>query len=372
MNKKEDTTRNAILKALLSLGTISANDSFVLYIASHGVVVDKTFYILTSNITKATKSNIKENAISEMDLKNLLRRIPTANKLLLLDACYAGDINKNITQNLAKRSPSQLNITSITASNSQQVALEGYADGHGIFTYVLTEALDGNADINKDGVVQTMELVNYVTKMVPIEAKKYDHTQIPDSFQSGQVFNVSLSRGFTGRVDMKPQYYNPKEIEQLKKFMKNNNLKGLNDIISKKQNYTKNIVGVLDSNTTKKYTKAKAQNLDKKFTFAKSEMIFNDNYIFLNIKDKLKQHSGFKDPKGRNVIFFDFYSNKKFDKIKKELNTKKVSNIFMASRQGGWYRITLETKTALDYTYETTNEWFIIKLKNKNKTKDKK
>ena len=39
----------------------------------------------------------------------------------------------------------KLNLTSITAASSVQTAIEGYADGHGIFTYILSDALDGDA-----------------------------------------------------------------------------------------------------------------------------------------------------------------------------------------------------------------------------------
>jgi len=373
LKKKDETTRDSIVKALLSLRGISANDSFVFYVASHGVLIKKKFYIITSSVSKASISNVQKNGLSEDDLKNLFRRIPTANKLILIDACHAGGINKNISQKLAKRSLKKLNLTSITASSSQQVALEGYADGHGIFTYILTEALEGNADIDKNGVVQTMELVNYVTKMVPLEAKKYKHIQVPESFQSGQVFNVSLSRGFNGRVDMKPKYYNPKEIEKIKEFMKNNDLKSLKSFVENKEQSTEKIIAKYkkDESEIKKSSlvKAKSKKLDNKFKLAGIEIIANGDYIFLKIANKLKAHSGFVDPKGRNIIFFDFFSDKEFEKVKKELDTKNISNIYIASREGGWYRITLETKDFLEYEYEATKEWFLVKLKQSKEKK---
>lgn len=367
--EKEETTKEAIEQKLLSLRAISANDTFVLYIASHGVPIGDDFYIATSNVSEASESNIKKNAFSQKNLKGLLRRIPTANKLILIDACYSGAITGSLQQ-LAKKSLTQLNLTTISASSSQQVALEGLASGHGIFTQVLVRAIEGDADINKDGAVQTMELVNYVQKMVPIEAKKYNHIQIPKSFQSGQVFNVSRSRGFAGRIDMKPQYYNPEEIEKIKLFMKNNDLKSLNAAIEKnKKSVEAQVSTHLETNSTKKsLDKAEAKILNKRFTFAAKDMIFDENHIFLHIGDKLKMTGAFKDEKGRDLIYFDFYSAKPFDKIKKELDTSKVSNIYMANR-GDWYRITLETKAVLTYKYEATKEWFLIELEKKKKVK---
>ncbi len=52
-----------------------------------------------------------------------------------------------------------------SASSDTQLALEGYK-GHGLFTYVLIEGLNGKADIKKDGYITVLGLADYVEENV--------------------------------------------------------------------------------------------------------------------------------------------------------------------------------------------------------------
>jgi hypothetical protein len=84
--------------------------------------------------------------------------------------------------------------TILSAANTQQEALEGY-HGHGLFTYVLSEGLQGKADADKDGFVKTSELANYIEDEVSFLAEKvFNHKQFPVSSPSGQGFPVVRSR----------------------------------------------------------------------------------------------------------------------------------------------------------------------------------
>ena len=366
MKKIDGTTKNAILKQLESLKNISANDFFVFYSATHGVSIDGVYYMITSNVQATDDQYIKQNAISEDELRQAFKQIPTANKLLLFDTCYSGSINEKISKQLAKNTVSKLNLTSITAANSSQAALEGFADGHGIFTFVLSDALDGEADINQDGIVQSMEIVNYANRMVPLEAKKFNHIQTPAYYQSGQVFSVSKHKNFKEAVNIKPQYYKPAEIEKLITYMDEKKVIELNNIIQSKAKQTvKTIEKIKVEAAAIEATKASEtfKSADKTFQFGKHGFIFNDNSIFLDIKDPIKEHFHFVDSKGRNLIVFDFYSQEKAPRVVSELNTEKVSNIYMADR-GEWYRVTLQTKSKQSYEHIVRPEGIFIKLKN--------
>ncbi|MEA3228042.1 MAG: caspase family protein [Campylobacterota bacterium] len=366
LKKEDETTKDKILDKLRSLQDISANDFFVFYIASHGVVIDNRFYIISSNVSSSDNNTIKESGISETLLKDALKHIPTSNKLILLDSCYSGAINRTLSKELAKSSTKEINLTSITAANSEQTALEGFADGHGIFTYIVTDALDGAADINRDGVIKSMELVHYVNKMVPIEARKYKHIQTPSSFQSGQVFNIAKLKNYRGIIDMQPQYFQPMEIKRMLMYMNSYSVKSLNRVItSNAKNRDNSIIKIqkeamkVELNRTQKIFKT----ADKKFKFGKSNFIFNDNSIFLDIKDKIKKHFSFVDKKGRNLIVFDFYSKEKIARVVSKLDTKKVSKIYMADR-GDWYRVTLQMKSKHSYEHIISKDGIYIKLKN--------
>lgn len=367
LRKPDETTKTAILDNLKALKNISANDFFVFYAATHGTTINNKYYMITSNVSRVDEATVKSQALSEDDLRDAFKHIPTANKLLLYDTCYAGSINDSIAKKLSKEVTKKLNLTSITASNSIQTAMEGYADGHGIFTYVISDALDGDADIDNDGIVQSMELVNYVYNTVPKEAKLYNHIQTPEYFQTGQVFNLTKLRKFKGKVNMKPQYYKPQEVKKLITYMNSNNVALLNKVISKnKQETTKKIVHIKE-----KAAEVEAKNAqktfhlaDKKFNIDRFKFIFNDNSIYLNIKDKIKRDFHFTDAKGNHLIVFDFYSDKFTPHSVSQLETDKVSEINIGYHNS-FYRVTLHTESVQDYKVIKTAGGVYIKLKDK-------
>jgi uncharacterized caspase-like protein len=368
LKKTKETSKEAILEKLGSLKDISANDFFIFFSATHGVDMGGKYYMITSNVNNTDEATIRTKALSEDDLRSAFRKIPTANKLLLFDTCYSGAINESISKELAKRSTGTLNLTSISAANSKQTALEGFADGHGIFTYVLTDALEGDADINHDGLVQSMELVSYVNKMVPMEARKYHHVQTPAFFQSGQVFTITKLKDFKGAVDLKPQYYKPQEVQQLVTYMEHNDIKGMNQVIDTKKIQTVKAVERIksESSTVESKNASKTfEQADKKFQFGQFNFIFNDNAIFLDIIDKIKEHHAFTDPKGRHLVYFDFYTKEKAPRVIRSLDTEKVSDIYMYD-YGDWYRVTLQTKSDQAYEHVVSPTGVYIKLKNKN------
>ena len=82
--------------------------------------------------------------------------------------------------------------TVLSASTSMQDALEGY-NGHGLFTYVLTEGLQGKADKGRTGYVKTTELADYVDNEVPILAEKvFKKAQYPTISISGMGFPIGI------------------------------------------------------------------------------------------------------------------------------------------------------------------------------------
>ena len=366
MKKMEGTSKQAILSQLDSLKDISANDFFVFYSATHGIEYDGKYYMVTSNVSSNNKENIKENAITEDELRESFRNIPTANKLLLFDTCYSGAVNERVSKRLANSTIKQLNLTSITAASSVQTAIEGFADGHGIFTYIISDALDGEADINHDGVVQSMELVNYANKWVPIEAYKFNHIQTPAYFQTGQVFNVAKLRQYKGPINMQPQYFQPEEVKQLITYMDKNDVRSLNKVIETNKFETKKVIEKIKKEALKVESQKAVETIkraDKKFSFGQHNFIFNDNSIFLDIKDPIKEHFNFTDDEGRHLVVFDFHSNDQNPRVVQSLDTIKVSDIYMADR-GDWYRVTLQTKSKQTYKHVVNKDGIYIKLVN--------
>ncbi|MCK5111888.1 MAG: ankyrin repeat domain-containing protein [Arcobacteraceae bacterium] len=116
-------------------------------------------------------------------------------------------------------------------------------------------------------------------------------------------------------------------------------------------------IGMLATNAENELVEEMFRLNDNRFIFYKA------NFIFLNIKDKIKKHLGFTDSKGRHLIMFDFYGKNDIPRVVKKIDTEKIDKIYMADR-GDWYRVTFRTKTKQSYKYIIHEKGVYIKLKN--------
>jgi uncharacterized caspase-like protein len=201
LTTREQTTSASIVAALIQMRSeVGPNDLFVFYVASHGTVDDGEYFLITSNVGATSTERLKRDAMSQNDLKELLSNIPASKKLIVLDTCNAGALGDVIQVAMLTRGMSEdtafkvlsraVGSTILSAANSQQEALEGYR-GHGLFTYVISEGLQGKADLDRDGFVKTTELANYIEDEVPELAEKlFQRKQFPVASPSGQGFPV--------------------------------------------------------------------------------------------------------------------------------------------------------------------------------------
>jgi len=194
----KQTTKSNITKTLKSLENISPNDLFIFFVASHGMIEDAKYHMITSNVGALSSRGIKKEAISQNTLRDLLANIPTTKKFIVLDTCNSGALGhslevalltRGLTETTAMKVLSRaVGSTIISASSSAQEALEGYK-GHGLLTYVLTDGLKGKADIDSDGYVKTLEIANFVEDNVPrIAEKEFNRAQYPYISPLGQGF----------------------------------------------------------------------------------------------------------------------------------------------------------------------------------------
>lgn len=193
------TTNAAITAALRQAGQeVAPGDLFVFYVASHGVVDDGQYLLVTSNVGSTSTARLKQDALTQDALKDLISNIPAAKKLVVLDTCSAAQLGDAIQAAMLTRGMSDdtamkvlsraVGSTVLSAATSVQEALEGYQD-HGLFTYVVAAGLAGAADANKDGFVKTLELADYVDSQVPELAETvFKHRQYPIVSPTGQGF----------------------------------------------------------------------------------------------------------------------------------------------------------------------------------------
>jgi WD40 repeat protein len=178
----ENTTKEAITKAFEEVRQlVRPNDLFIFYNASHGMVDvvnnEEQYFLLTSNVRLLSSQHIGKDALSHKDLVNLIGSIPAQKKLVILDTCNAGKGGKEIQIALLQQTRGLTDATAVkllqravgssvfSASSDTQQALEGYK-GHGLFTYVLLEGLQGKADFKKDGFITVKGLALHTEERV--------------------------------------------------------------------------------------------------------------------------------------------------------------------------------------------------------------
>jgi len=198
----EEATRENIMSKLSTLSKlVRPQDVFVFYYAGHGSMVDNNFYFIpTENVRLYSEDKLKKHAIYAGELQEKLKNIAALKQLVIIDACQSGGSVELLATRGAgeEKALAQLSrsagIHVLAAAGSEQFATEFEALGHGLFTYVLLEALSGAADgAPHDGKVTIYELKSFIDDQVPEISRKYKgKMQFPYTFSRGQDFPVVM------------------------------------------------------------------------------------------------------------------------------------------------------------------------------------
>jgi hypothetical protein len=113
------------------------NDVALLYYAGHGLLKSTGGYIFTSDFRQYNEG------IPMQEILELATNSEARSKIIILDCCHSGSF---ATSNLGNPNISNLcnELTVITASRNIESAAES-DDGHGVFTSLLIDALQGGA-----------------------------------------------------------------------------------------------------------------------------------------------------------------------------------------------------------------------------------
>jgi hypothetical protein len=138
-----EATRANILVSLRALeGQVGKDDYTILYMSAHGgknPMTNEYVFAAFDGLVKWT------------EIHDVLRGLP-GTKIIILDTCQAGAIF---------RSDSVIVYSACLANQSSKDGAT--ADGNSLFTLYLLEALNGQADLNHNGVVSLAELAAYVS-----------------------------------------------------------------------------------------------------------------------------------------------------------------------------------------------------------------
>lgn len=212
-----NATRGEILKAKDWLKQAKVNDLVVVFAAGHGMTDDKSNYYFGTHDIDARNPAAAGLPYDEFEF--LLDGVPAMQKVLLLDTCFSGEIDRDEPPTLtaapvASTRAGQVKMRSFTAKSARGIAvaadsasesaasaeaasmvrfqqdwfadlrrgtgaavissssgneysMEGEQWRNGVFTYALLQGLkSGQADANKDRIITVSELQAYVIEQV--------------------------------------------------------------------------------------------------------------------------------------------------------------------------------------------------------------
>lgn len=198
----EDATKENMLKVLDQVAEkAKPEDVLVFFYAGHGSTMEGDFYFIpTENVRLYDLKKLKSQALYAGDIQEKLSKIPALKQMVVIDACQSGSSTKLLASRGAEEEKALAQLSRSTgvhilaASGSEQFATEFEQLGHGLFTYVILDALGGKADgAPKDGKVTIYELKSYLDDQVPTYSIQFKgKPQFPVTYSQGQDFPIVI------------------------------------------------------------------------------------------------------------------------------------------------------------------------------------
>jgi len=196
-----DATQSGILEARAFLERTNVDDQVVVFLAGHGVLDSDLDYYFAP--TDMDFDRPERQGVSYEDIEGLLDGIAARQKILLMDTCHSGEIDKEETIAVGTQVARNVRTVSafrgfggttktvgqqntfrllqelfadlrrgtgavvISSASGVEFALESEEWQNGVFTYCILEGLKSkNADLNRDDAIRVSELSDYVVEKV--------------------------------------------------------------------------------------------------------------------------------------------------------------------------------------------------------------
>jgi peptidoglycan/xylan/chitin deacetylase (PgdA/CDA1 family)/tetratricopeptide (TPR) repeat protein len=126
----------------------------------------------------ADRSNYYSTAISMTALREAADLIPAKHVYFVMDSCYSGlamsrgsgafSRDRSYLEEVTRRTARQI----LTAGGAEQEVADDGPNGHSVFTWALLQGLDGQADLDGNGVITASELGAYISPIVSSFARQ--------------------------------------------------------------------------------------------------------------------------------------------------------------------------------------------------------
>lgn len=152
-------TRENILRAIKKLYSVAdTNDQVIFFFSGHG----HTGRLCAS-----------DTFITYEEIKKVLSKVKCKSKFIFVDACRSGTFRIDSKNRGVNHSHSKTIL--FLASRNNENSIERKDMKNGFFTEYLVKGLKGNADANRDRIITTKELFDFVSTRVSIQSNGHQH-----------------------------------------------------------------------------------------------------------------------------------------------------------------------------------------------------
>jgi WD40 repeat protein len=188
-NSSDLPTAANILDAVTQLQNATEIDTVVVSIAGHGYNDGANYRFLATN-AEWTGGVLRGSTVVSWQILQEAIETAKGRRILFVDTCHSGNAYNPRLGNAAYHA----NIVAYSASRFDQEALEDPKLGHGLFTYAVTEGLDGRAAMKSKNQVSAKDLADYVLKRVDQLARAMKARQEPQYFKGRDAEDYVLAR----------------------------------------------------------------------------------------------------------------------------------------------------------------------------------
>ncbi|MCK9196864.1 MAG: caspase family protein [Syntrophales bacterium] len=178
----EQAGKQNILATIDSLSKkIKHGDCFIFFDASHGLLLQGQYYIVTSGFDGKLYSTT--SLISSNEIVEISKKIKSLSQLFVFDTCHAGGVDTIVSglydarmSVLAKK----MGLHIFASAGSVQTAMDGYK-GNGLYTYTLLQGIANGSEVDSenDGTVTVTKLGRYSKDKTTEISTKLGHPQTP-------------------------------------------------------------------------------------------------------------------------------------------------------------------------------------------------
>jgi WD40 repeat protein len=155
-------TKANIEDALALFRDANPEDTVILFIASHGVNDGADYLMIPEDAERNDTGRWRPSSVVKWTLLQQALQDAQGSRIMFVDTCHSsGAYSSRLVKDAA-----DANIVVFSATDKDTEAQETRELGHGVFTYAVSEGINGGADFGKKGLVNVLSLGAYVSDEV--------------------------------------------------------------------------------------------------------------------------------------------------------------------------------------------------------------